>query len=132
MHIVGHGIDIVEISRIARLLSKSDDLVLGWFAEDEQAELSVRGVDAAGVGGRVAAKEACAKALGTGFSGDVSWQDVRVRSGGTGAPTIQLYDGALAVARSLGVARLFLSISHSSTTAIASVIAEGEGQTIPR
>ncbi|GMV71876.1 MAG: holo-[acyl-carrier-protein] synthase [Leptolyngbya sp. PLA2] len=125
MEILGHGIDVVDVARIARLLRRDDDFLYGWFTSREIDALGTRAADSQVVAGRVAAKEAAAKALGTGFAGDVSWQDVEVVPSDNGAPTIILSKGALAVARKAGVTALFASISHERTYAIASVIAAG-------
>lgn len=131
MHVIGHGIDIIEIARVARLLSKNDDFLLGWFAEAEYVELQKEGVRAVRVAEVVAAKEACAKALGTGFSGDMSWQDVRVHQPRVGNPQVELSGGALAAADVLEVTGFLVSVGHSTTLAVGSVLALG-GQTIPR
>jgi holo-[acyl-carrier protein] synthase len=77
------------------------------------------------MGGRVAAKEAAVKALGTGFTDAVSWHDVEILTNESGAPTVVLSGGARDIAKGLGVVRLMVSVSHGSTTAIASVIALG-------
>ncbi len=127
MHIMGHGVDIVELDRVVRLFEKGDDFLDGWFTEQEQREIESRGRPPEGIAGRVAAKEACVKALGTGFSGDVSWHDVEVRSPGGCTPQIVLSGGALAAAERMGITAWFLSISHTARAAIASVIAVGAG-----
>jgi holo-[acyl-carrier protein] synthase len=126
MDLKGHGIDIIDLSRIARFIAKDDDFLAGWFTAQELRELSKRNNRVRTIGGRVAAKEATAKALGTGFAGDVSWQDVEVHSSGIEAPEIVLSGGALRTAQSLGVTRLFLSVTHTKSIAVASVIAIGD------
>ena len=84
------------------------------------------------VGGRVAAKEAISKALGSGFAGEVSWQDIEILETDAGAPTVELSGGALELARSLGVQKLVVSISHARTVAVASAIAVGSGYAFPK
>ena len=125
MDILGHGIDLVEIDRVQTLLKHSDDFLLGWFTARELTDLQKRSSQARIVAGRVAAKEAAAKALGSGFAGDVSWQDIEILARDTGAPIIELSGGALALSRSIGVAKLTVSISHERAVAVASVIAVG-------
>src|SRR5690349_21818528 len=71
MRVLGHGVDVVDLPRIRPLLLKNDDFVLGWFTAMELEELGPRIRRADVVGGRVAAKEAVSKALGTGFSAEV-------------------------------------------------------------
>jgi len=122
--IVGHGIDITDLQSIEQRLASSErDWIEGAFtvAEQEQADPSPNRVPY--YAGRYAAKEAVAKALGTGFSGDVTWLDVEIVRLTTGAPEVRLSNGALEIARSKGISRWHLSISHSPAYAIASVIA---------
>lgn len=125
MKILGHGIDVVDVQRVASLLTKNDDFLLGWFTSRELDELAERASKAPVVAGRVAAKEAVVKALGCGFNCDVSWQDVEVLSTETGAPTVHLSGGAARVAEVSGVSSILLSISHEAQMSVASVIAVG-------
>jgi holo-[acyl-carrier protein] synthase len=122
--IIGHGIDIEEFRRVERLLAPvASEWVEGVFtaAEREQADPAPNHFQF--YAGRYAAKEAVAKALGTGFADDVAWLDVEILRQPTGAPSVRLSHGALAVATSLGVTRWLLSISHSGGYAVASAIA---------
>lgn len=123
MNLKGHGIDVIDLRRIAKFITKNDDFLAGWFTAAELQELAIRDNRIETIGGRVAAKEATVKALGTGFAGDVSWQDVEIRSSGIETPEIVLSGGALRIAQSLGITRLFLSITHTKSLAMASVIA---------
>lgn len=125
MDILGHGIDLVEVDRIKRLLERSNDFLHGWFTTRELSRLEERANRADIVAGRVAAKEAAAKALGSGFAGDVSWQNIEILATDTGAPMVALSGGALQHAKSMGVEELSVSISHTPTMAVASVIAVG-------
>ena len=125
MDILGHGIDVIDIGRVEELLARDNDFLLGWFTSRELSALEGRSTQPRVVAGRVAAKEAVAKALGTGFSGDVSWQDIEIFVTEAGAPTAELSKGALALARSMGVTKLAVSISHERTVAVASVISVG-------
>ena len=125
MDILGHGIDLVEIDRVETQLKRSDDFLHGWFTARELVDLETRSNQARVVAGRVAAKEAAAKALGSGFAGDVSWQDIEILATDTGAPIIELTGGALELAKSKGIARLTVSISHERAVSVASVIAVG-------
>ena len=73
--------------------------------------------------GRFAAKEAIAKALGTGISGDIAWTDIEILRQPTGVPEVRLSHEAEKVATSQGITRWLLSISHSEQFAIASALA---------
>ena len=122
--IVGHGIDIIEISKIRRRLATAhSEWIDGAFTEAEQSQADPEPNRAQYFAGRYAAKEAVAKALGTGFSDDVTWHDVEILRSETGGPMVSLSDGAADVAETLGITRWFLSISHSDSYAIASAIA---------
>lgn len=123
MNILGHGIDVVDISRIARLLEKGEEFLLGWFTNRELGQLGERVTQANVISGRVAAKEATVKALGSGFDDEVSWQDVEILTSASGAPYVLLSGGAAVVAAKLGVATVSVSISHDANMAIASAIA---------
>lgn len=125
--IVGHGVDIVELSVVEQRLEAGDDWVEGAFTEAEQAEADPPPNRVQYFAGRYAAKEAVAKALGTGFTGEVAWLDVEILRLLSGAPHARLTEGALAVAESLGVTRWFVTIGHRGAYAIASAIAVREG-----
>ena len=125
MDILGHGIDVIDIGRVEELMIRSEDFLSGWFTSRELSVLEARLNQSRVVGGRVAAKEAVAKALGSGFAGEVSWQDIEILATDAGAPTVELSGGALEIAKSLGVTRWVVSISHDRTVAVASAIAVG-------
>ena len=120
----GHGIDVVELARIQNHLnSPHDDWADAVFSADERAQADPPPHDIGFYAGRYAAKEAVAKALGTGFSDDVAWLDIEILRQPTGAPEVRLSGGALEVANTLGVTQWLISISHSGGYAVASAIA---------
>lgn len=128
MRIVGHGVDIQDIRRVERHLSNlHNDWLDGAFTEAEQTAADAPPNTAQYYAGRYAAKEAVAKALGTGFTEEVAWIDVEICRKPTGAPEVQVTGGAAEVARSLGITGWLVSISHSGDYAVASVIAIAEG-----
>jgi holo-[acyl-carrier protein] synthase len=127
MRIIGHGIDIVEVCRVERFLrTREDHWAEGVFSavEREQADEPPR--DTQYYAGRFAAKEAVSKALGTGFSGDVTVHGINILRISTGEPEVKLSGEVLATAIALGITRWFISISHSGGLAMASVIAVGD------
>lgn len=73
--------------------------------------------------GRWAAKEAVLKALGTGWSRGISWQDIEIRSDEGGRPSIALGGGARELCEKLGIGDVLVSISHCRTHATAYSIA---------
>jgi holo-[acyl-carrier protein] synthase len=128
MRILGHGIDIQVISRVERHLSNPhNDWLDGAFTQSEQTGADAPPNTANYYAGRYAAKEAVAKALGTGFTDEVTWLDIEVRRKPTGAPEVYLTGGAADAASSLGITGWLVSFSHSGDYAVASVIGIAEG-----
>lgn len=126
--IVGHGIDLVDFKRIERLLGKdTSEWLDGAFTADELHHADGPPNHISYYAGRYAAKEAVAKALGTGFSDDVAWQDIEILRGRLGEPKARLSGGAILVANTLGIRRWLISISHSGNIAVASAIALNDG-----
>jgi holo-[acyl-carrier protein] synthase len=124
MRIIGHGIDITEVARIGRMLDEYGDRFLErCFTQDERAYAVARKRRDEHLAGRIAAKEAVLKALGTGWDQGIAWTDVEVVLLPTGQPTVRLAGRALDAARELGIADWSLSISHTETHAVASAIA---------
>jgi holo-[acyl-carrier protein] synthase len=124
MSLLGHGIDIIEISRVERLLANPhDDWLLATFSATERSLTTPLSARARFFAGRFAAKEAVGKALGTGISGDIAWTDIEILRDVNGTPIVCLTGEALEVANALGVTRWLISISHTKTYAVASVIA---------
>ncbi|MGA2256100.1 MAG: holo-ACP synthase [Thermoguttaceae bacterium] len=127
--ILGHGIDIMELARIkTHLGSGHDDWADAVFSAYERAQADPPPHDISFYAGRYAAKEAVAKALGTGFSDDLTWLDIDILRQPTGAPDVRLRGGALEAANALGVTHWFISISHSGGYAVASAIAVGDSR----
>lgn len=128
MVIIGHGIDIYELERVRQHLARSDnDWLEAVFTHAERAAADPSPNDVAYYAGRYAAKEAVAKALGTGFSGDVTWLDIEILRRSTGSPEVCLAAGAACVASTIGITGWYLSISHVNDLAVASAIATGPG-----
>jgi holo-[acyl-carrier protein] synthase len=94
--IIGLGNDMVEITRIAKTLeTHGDRFVERIFTLVEREKSDRRANRAASYAKRFAAKEACSKALGTGFSHGVFWKDMGVVNDSSGKPTMVLTGGAL-------------------------------------
>lgn len=95
--IVGVGTDLIDIRRIERTLERfGERFTARCFTEIERAKAERRLKRAETYAKRYAAKEACAKALGTGFSRGVFWIDIGVVNLPGGMPTLQLTNGAAA------------------------------------
>lgn len=94
--ILGLGSDLIDIRRIAETIERYGERFLDRiFTPVERAKSDKRAERAASYAKRFAAKEACAKALGTGLRGGVFWRDMGVVNVPGGKPTVQLTGGAL-------------------------------------
>jgi holo-[acyl-carrier protein] synthase len=123
--IVGLGIDVASVSRIAQSLERFGDRF--WeriLTPGEREDLAGRADRAIALAGRFAAKEALSKALGG--PKDVWWQDVEIRKGPLGMPCLVLYRHALPYLERLGVSRSHVSITHDADVAAAVVILESD------
>lgn len=124
MNVVGHGVDVVEIERIHREINAAGSVwVLDVYSDSERALADLGPTRYRFYAGRYAGKEAVAKALGTGFSGNITWRCIEILRFENGAPRVQLHDAALELASSLGISDWIVSISYTSTLAFASVMA---------
>lgn len=94
--IIGIGTDLLDIRRIERTLDRFGERFLERiFTEAERRRCEARVRRAGAYAQRFAAKEACAKALGTGFRQNVFWRDIEIRSLPSGKPELYLSGGAL-------------------------------------
>ena len=93
--ILGLGNDIIDIRRVERTIERYGDRFLSRvFTDIERRKSDGRAGRAASYAKRFAAKEACAKALGTGFRHGVFWRDMGVVNLPSGRPTLELTGGA--------------------------------------
>jgi holo-[acyl-carrier protein] synthase len=134
--ILGIGTDIADVRRIAKVLERHGDRFIDRvFTPIERALAERRRNRVETYAKRFAAKEACAKALGTGLRAGVWWRDMGVVNMPSGRPTLELTGGAkrrlLAITPPGHEARIDLSITDEGPTAYAmviiSAIAIGEG-----
>ena len=123
--ILSIGIDITEVYRIRQTIARTPRFTERVFTPNERAFCDGRGVAAAqSYAGRFAAKEAFLKALKTGWRGKITWQDIEVVSDEMGAPSFAIHGEARKLLAERGATSVHLSISHTSTLAIAEVILE--------
>ncbi len=123
--IVGTGIDIVEVPRVAQAIERFGDRFLRriFTAGEITYCLSKRNA-AERFAARFAAKEAALKAIGTGWKKGVAWTDVEVRREPGGRPSVHFSGAAAKHACNLGMKRASLSLSHTAEIATAQVILE--------
>jgi holo-[acyl-carrier protein] synthase len=125
--IVGTGIDLVEIERIKRSVERYGDRFLDRvYTASEKAYCLRKRNFAESLAARFAAKEAGAKALGTGISHGVNWLEIEVVREPTGRPTIAFHGRAREMAERLGATSAALSLTHTGSLAMASVVLEGD------
>ena len=116
------GTDIVEIQRIASALERQGDkFVQRILTESEIVEYQARGNSVAFLAKRFAAKEAIAKALGTGIGRGISFQHMIVSNNSEGAPQVELQANAAERLKQLGGSNVLLSLSDEKNYALAYV-----------
>jgi holo-[acyl-carrier protein] synthase len=119
------GIDTIEITRIGRIYSEFGDRFLQKvFTTSEQMYVKKRRSPATHLAARFAAKEACMKALGTGWSQGVRWIDIEVTSAPDGKPELSLQGEAKKRFADLQASTVHISITHTQNYATALVILE--------
>jgi len=125
--IVGSGIDLMEIDRIEQSVQRYGQRFLDRvYTAAEQAYCLRKRRFAESLAARFAAKEAGAKALGTGISHGVNWLEIEVVREPSGRPTLRFHGRAAQMAAHLGAVRTALSITHTGRLAMASVVLENE------
>ncbi|MEO6803910.1 MAG: holo-ACP synthase [Granulicella sp.] len=124
--VVGLGTDLIEIARVQASLDRyGEQFLRRVFTAGEIAYCQRKKHTAAeSFAARFAAKEAGAKALGTGISRGVSWRELEVTRAPGERPELVLSGRAAERARSMGVRRISLSLTHSREVAMAVVILE--------
>jgi holo-[acyl-carrier protein] synthase len=124
--IVGIGVDLVDIARMRRLLDgKAERVLARLFTAGERDYAETHPEPARQLAARVAAKEAAFKALaGNDLARAIGWRELEVVSRHHQAPVLLLHGRAAERASELGIVRVYLSLTHTDTTAAAFVIAE--------
>ena len=124
--IVGIGVDAVDIERIERMFENKNERMLNrLFSAAEIEFLKGKVAPAQHLAVRLAAKEAAYKALsGNELARGIGWRDVEVLSRPDGAPELRLHGRAEERFAELGATSIHVSLTHSVTTAIATVIVE--------
>jgi len=116
------GIDQIEIARVEEGIARLGERFLArLFTPGERADCADQ---PARLAARFAAKEAVAKALGTGI-GDISWQEIEIRTGERGRPILILHGNAARLAAELGLREWDISLTHTAELAAAVAVAAG-------
>ena len=123
--IISIGVDIIEVRRVRETIKRTPRFAQRVFTAAEREYCESRGAVAAQhYAARFAAKEAALKALQTGWSGGISWQDVEVAAKESGAPLILFHGRARELYEESGATAAHISIAHTTEHAIAEVILE--------
>jgi holo-[acyl-carrier protein] synthase len=123
--IVGLGLDIAEIDRIAQVLTRHGTAILERLYTSREITYCERHKNKfERYAARFAAKEAAMKALGTGWRRGVRWRDIEVVNAPGGKPSLLLQGAARQIADGLHARNISLTITHSGNLAVAQVIFE--------
>lgn len=121
------GVDVVDVARVRRLLADHPDGVRELFTPREIAYCQRKRQHEVHFAGRLAAKEAVLKALGTGLGQQMRWTDVEVVNGPLGKPGVSLSGEVAASAARRGLTGIDVSLSHSAGLAIAGAVTTWSG-----
>jgi len=120
--IIGIGTDIVEISRIEKIMNRTSSFIEKSFTHNEIEYFKSKGLKGNIVAGNFAAKEAISKAIGTGFRG-FGLKDIEVLRDELGKPIVNLSDKIYKLVN-IKEFNIYISISHSKENAIAYAVME--------
>ncbi len=123
--IKGLGTDLVEVDRMAEKINKTGFLKLA-FTENEISYCNGKKYPAQHFAARFAAKEAYMKAIGKGWSKEANFKDMEIIHNELGAPSLQLKGATLDFFHQSGLSQIVLSMSHTASMAIATVIVTSE------
>ncbi|NWK54666.1 holo-ACP synthase [Verrucomicrobiaceae bacterium N1E253] len=127
MNVFGIGIDVVEVQRIASSMAEfGSRFAQKIFTESEREYCEGQKNPAIHYAARFAAKEAVAKALGTGIGKDLAWLDMEIRRRDSGEPEVFLSGDGEAFARSRGIQEIKISLTHAEHYAAANAVVLAE------
>ena len=123
--ILGTGIDLIEVARIAASVARfGDRFVNRVLMPDETGYCRSHQNPAPFLAARFAAKEAVSKAFGTGIGAQLGWQDIEIRRKESGEPFVVLHGQGKKLFRSRRAKRLLVSLSHTANYAAATAVLE--------
>ncbi|MDB5086783.1 MAG: holo-(acyl-carrier-protein) synthase [Mucilaginibacter sp.] len=123
--IIAIGCDMVDHEITKSLGWLSNSKAIKRVLSDEEKELFNINKTARFISGRFAAKEAVLKCLGTGMKDGISLTDIQILQTEAGKPILNIYGEVKAIAKALGIENWHITISHTSNTSVAFVVAEG-------
>ena len=124
--ILGLGIDLIEVARIEQALARFGPRFLERIlCENELTYCQSQTAPAKSVASRFAAKEAVAKAFGTGIGAELGWKDIEVVRLASGQPVVEMRGAAFELLKSRGGRKIQLSLTHTAVHAAAVAVIEG-------
>lgn len=123
MRIIGLGVDLADIERVAGVFDRYPRFIDRCFTEHEKDYALRFAKPARRLAARFAGKEAVMKSMGTGWR-RLRWTDIEITGGGK--PTVRLSGGAAQRAATLGVTEVLVTITHTDTSALVMAVAVGE------
>ena len=125
MSVIGIGVDLVECERIQHSLDRFGEKFLRRVFTDGEIEYSMSmKFPARHLAARFAGKEAVSKAFGTGIGKAMGWRNIDIRKKESGEPFLVFSGGAQELAEQRGVAKALITLSHSDSYAMATVVLE--------
>ncbi len=122
--IYGIGVDLVNIERLKKIRERwGEKFLMRVFTPEETNYCLQYSFPSRHLAGIFAAKEAVSKALGTGISLGISWQEIQVKSTKGHPPQVKLSGIAAKVAKKRGIGNILISLSHDTAYAIAQAVA---------
>src|SRR5215472_16018598 len=124
--ILGVGIDIIEVARIAASYEKFGERFLSSILHPAEISYCLTHKDPAPfLAARFAAKEAISKAFGTGIGAQIGWKDMEVGRKPSGEPFVILHEGGQKLLKERGARAVLISLSHTQNYAAAVAILDG-------
>ncbi len=124
--ILGIGMDLIEVARVARAFERLGDRFARRFLLGRELEYCLgQARPAAHLAARFAAKEAVAKAFGTGIGSRLGWKDMEIIRSESGQPHVELHGSGLELFNERGGSSIWLSITHTQCHASAMAVLEG-------
>jgi holo-[acyl-carrier protein] synthase len=132
--VIGVGIDIAEVARVREVMTRHGDRFLErTLTAKEREDVERKSTRAQGraehVAARFACKEAVLKALGTGLTHGITWQEIEIAVTPSGAPQLHLSGRALRRAKQVGIDSWHVSLTHTHTAAAAVAVGCGASST---
>ncbi len=119
--VIGVGVDIIEIDRIQKAISRHKNFISKIFTDDEIEYFSKKNMKAETIAGYFTAKEAVGKALGCGiYKG--RWKDIEIKKTELGNPLVELHGEIKEYANSKKYVNIAISISHCKTYAVSNAV----------